>query len=547
MNKAQKPLDPGFSPTLPNLLAHAAQAFPDRTFLIDASGEQTFAQVEADTAELARGLLALGVGKASRVALFVPNTPEWVRCWLAAGRIGALTQPFSTLYKPAELDWGLSHLDTETLFVQARYGNIDLVARLEEAIPGLADQTDTTLFLPSHPYLRRIIVMDECDRPWAIKGAAALREAAAAYPQIDNAYLARVEQLVTPADLLVTISTSGTTAHPKAVVHTHGTAIRITHEFLDYIDFIPEDRNLVGMPMFWVGGLNTNLLPALHIGASLVFAAGPKTSDVLDAITRFRVTRLPWWPIQIQALLKEAAEAGADLSSMERVLTTRDDHGRVIPPERRGYSFGMTETFGMHTIERRTVAMPASKAGAMGRNLPHIERRIVDPETGVEVPPGQQGELQVRGYTLMAGYYKVEREDVFTEDGFYPTGDICSIDRDGWLYFHTRRTEMIKTSGANVAPMEVERVLITHPQVSETYVFAMPHPTKGEAVVAVVVPEKGETLDTAALRKLTADQLSAYKVPQAIFSIEEQDIPRTASGKVNKNNLAKLVVDKVDW
>lgn len=547
MHKLQKPLDPGFVPTLPNLIGHAAKNFGDRPFLVDDVQTRSFAQADAESAELARGLIALGQGKAARVALLLPNTPDWVIWWMATGRAGALTQPFSTLYKPAELEWGLAHLDTETLIVESRYLNIDFLARLEEAIPGLAEQASPDLFLPTHPFLRRIIVVGECDRAWATKGKEAVLAAAAAHPAIDAAYLASVEDKIVPADLLVTISTSGTTAHPKAVVHTHGTAVRITHEFLEYVDFVQEDRNLVGMPMFWVGGLNTNLLPAMHMGASLIFAAGPKTSDMIDAIEKYGVTRLPWWPIQIQGLLKEANERGANLSSMDRALHTRDEYGRDIPPARRGSSFGMTETFGMHTIERRTVPIPASKAGAMGRNLPHIQRRIVDLETGLEVPAGQQGELQVRGYTLMAGYYKVEREDVLTADGFYPTGDICSIDEDGYLTFHTRRTEMIKTSGANVAPMEVERVLLGHPQVGEAYVFGMPHPTKGEAVVAVVVPRTGADADTVALRKLTADQLSSYKVPQAIFAMESAAIERTASGKVNKKQLAGTIADRIDW
>lgn len=542
MSRLQRPPEPGFVPTVPNLLGNAARVFADRPFLIDDDRTLTYAQAEAESAVLARGLLALGHGKAARVAMLVPSCTDFVLAWLAGSRIGALMQPLSTLYKPAEIDYALGHLDSETLIFLARYGDLDLAGRVEDAIPGLKEQASPELRLASHPYLRRIIVLGECDRPWALGGFEALRQLAAESPALDAAYLRAVEERVVPADLAVTISTSGTTAHPKAVVHTHGTMVRICHEFLDYTDFQPDERNLVSMPLFWVGGFNTSLIPALHSGGALVFPRGPKTADYVDAIERHRVTRVPGWIAQRLQIVREAAAAGRDISSIRgSLLHNHDEAGRQIPEALSAGSFGMTETFGMHTLEKRRSAMPRSKAGTLGRNLPHVQRKIVDLETGLDMQPGGKGELLVRGYTLMNGYYKVEREDVFEADGYFATGDVCSIDEDGYLTFHTRRTEMIKTGGANVAPLEVERVLKEHPEVDEAYVFGIPHAERGQAVIAVFTNAHGKTVAPAELRRHAAERLSAYKVPLAYVQYAGADIPRTASAKVSKITLAQDV------
>ena len=203
----------------------------------------------------------------------------------------------------------------------------------------------------------------------------------------------------------------------------------------------------------------------------------------------------------------------------------------------------MTETFGMHSLERRRARLPQSKAGSMGRQLPGLQRKIVDSETGREVPSGEAGELLVRGYTLMAGYYKVEREDTFLYDGFFPTGDICSIDEDGYLTFHSRRTEMIKTAGANVAPLEVERVLRMHERVTDAYVFGLPDPLRGEVVAAVVTSAGDIDIDIEALLQLAESKLSSYKIPRMIKQFATQDVPRTSSDKVSKIDLAKLFTE----
>jgi len=220
-----------------------------------------------------------------------------------------------------------------------------------------------------------------------------------------------------------------------------------------------------------------------------------------------------------------------------------DEDGNVIPPERRpGPSMGMTESFGMHSIDKRTLVLPEGKRGTWGRTFAGIERRIVDPDTREVLPPGVEGELQIRGFSLMLGYYKREREETFEPDGFFSTGDLAVIDEDDFIYLRGRLGEMIKTSGANVAPREVEDYLHGIEGVREAIVFGVPDEVKGETICAVVIPSDGQAPDPEALRAQMRDDMSAYKVPQTILVVEQDDVPRTDSGKPKKNQLREKIL-----
>jgi acyl-CoA synthetase (AMP-forming)/AMP-acid ligase II len=202
----------------------------------------------------------------------------------------------------------------------------------------------------------------------------------------------------------------------------------------------------------------------------------------------------------------------------------------------------MTETFGTHSSESEFAAAPPGMAGGRGRSMPGIERRIVSVETGEVLGPGEEGELQVRGPNLMRGYLKREREEVFTPDGFFATGDRCSIDADGCLWFNGRVKELIKCAGANVSPLEVEAVLVSYPEVREALVFGLPDPGRGQAVAAAIVPEPGSVFDAEALRRRLKGDLSAYKVPTIYVELAPEDVPRTDTGKPKKELVAQRVL-----
>jgi len=541
-----KPIFPDYAPTLPNLLANACREFPGREFLIAGDRSYTYADAERISAEMARGMLAMGIGKGTRVGILMPNAPEWVFTWLAAGRIGAFMVLVSTLYQPRELAWVLAHGDVHTLFATAEFAGHDYRQRLEKALPGLSEQKATRpLALPSHPYLRRILLWGDAQPPaWALACPDALTAAVHERPGLDAALLAAAEAAVTPSDDFVTICTSGSTADPKMVVHTHGSALRTVHTYRAYRSLRGDDRDLVGMPLFWLGGLNSNLIPAMFDGAALVFPPSPREQDLLDTVVRQRVTKISLWQVQKNALFDLAREQGADISSVRDggAAEPRDEHGNIVPMARRVLNLlGMTETFGPHGVERRPGILLPERAGALGHAVEGIERRIVHPQTRAVLPPGEVGELEVRGYSLMHGYYKKERAEFLTPDGWFPTGDLCRLDEAGYIYFHARGTEMIKSMGANVAPREVELQLEALPGVREAIVFGLPDEKRGEAVAAVVVPLEGQSVTGESLRAQLKERLSAYKVPSEIVVVRHEDVPRTDSGKSRKGELKKMM------
>jgi acyl-CoA synthetase (AMP-forming)/AMP-acid ligase II len=192
-----------------------------------------------------------------------------------------------------------------------------------------------------------------------------------------------------------------------------------------------------------------------------------------------------------------------------------------------------------------SAARPAARRGTYGRALAGMQRKLIDPVTGLELPPRSPGEICVRGFALMQGLYKLEREQVFDADGFYRTGDAGWLDEDGWLYFSGRLGEMVKTGGSNVTPAEVEAALLAQPEVLEAYVTGVPDAERGQLVVAAVVPRSGQRIDGESLRARLKTELSAYKIPRHVWVCAKDELPFTDSGKLKKPELARRIAQRL--
>jgi acyl-CoA synthetase (AMP-forming)/AMP-acid ligase II len=527
--------DPDYRPTIPGLLEHAVGCFADHDLVVLRDRRITYGEAEARSAEVARALLASGVGKGTRVGVLMPNGPDFVVAALAVTRIGALLVPINTFQPAPELAYVLRHADIHTLMAVPQFLSHDYVSRLEVCAPELRNAANTTLYLAELPYLRQIRIWGECDRPWAICDPEGVDAALADHPAIDDSFLRAVEDEVHPADWNVLIYTSGSTAAPKGVVQTHGSIVRHAAVLAGWQGYRSDDRIYAPLTFFWIGGWVFGLLAPMSVGATVLCEDKFDAGEVLELFERERVTFLTGWPHVGPALRSHTTFEHRDLSSL------RGGYLKEVLPagiEPMLYTLGMTETCSSHTAwPSDWSTLPEAVKQTLGRAAPGVEHCVCHPDTGEPLSPGQEGELWVRGYTVMQGLYKREREEVFTPDGWYQTGDGVTIDADGWLTFKGRTGDTIKTGGANVAPAEVEAVLNALPEIDEAHVVGLPDAMKGQLVAAAVVVSPGQSIDEDALRARLRESLSAFKVPKRVWFAAKSDMPYKATGKIDKQAL----------
>jgi acyl-CoA synthetase (AMP-forming)/AMP-acid ligase II len=535
--------------TVGGLIRSKAAQHPERIFIVKDAVRLSYGEADLRSRRLARGLLAAGVGKGARVGIWLPNGPDWVLAWLAAARIGALVVPLNTFYQAREIGWVLRHADVHTLLTAARFLSNDYLERLEKCAPELAAHGPAPLRLPSLPYLREVRVWegDGRERAWTSGGAAALEALADAAPALDDAFLAEIEREVRPSDPMVVVYSSGSTAEPKGAIHTHGAVLRHAHNLNGFRDLIADDRIYSPMPFFWVGGFAFTLVSALHVGARLYCQDVFEPGRTLDLIEREHITMVAGWPHFGKAMSEHPSFAKRDLSSIRggNLYDLLPEAARPKDPELRANSLGMTETCGPHTFERMDVELPEKLRGSFGRSVPGVTHKVVDPETGRTLGPGELGEICARGYSVMQGLYKVEREEAFDADGYYHTGDAGFFDAEGHLFFKGRLGEMIKTGGANVAPREIELLLAAMPEILSAHAVGVPHPTRGENVALAVVLREGAKLDAAALHARLSEQLSAYKLPRHTFFVSGAEVPMTDSGKLDRRRLRDALAKRI--
>jgi acyl-CoA synthetase (AMP-forming)/AMP-acid ligase II len=361
-------------------------------------------------------------------------------------------------------------------------------------------------------------------------------------PDISDQLLSNAEEQVSPADPMVMIFTSGATAEPKAVVHTHGAQVRQSANLAELYGFSEgEDlRSFTNMPFFWVGGLTVLLLTHLHVGGTVITVERMDALEIVRLIERTNPTRVAGWTL-MERLMGDPALAGRDLTWLVDLQPAS-----MRFPGMRHNSLGMTETSGPHTAAPRPMSdeeLTPAQLGSFGPPVPGVEHKIVDPETGDLLPPGVEGEICVRGYSLTAGLYKRERTETFDADGWYHTGDRGYF-RDGLLFFTGRHSGMIKTGGANVSPREVEQVVAALPGVQAAFVVGLPDADRGEIVGCLVCPEPGSELDPDDVAEQLRDQLSSYKVPRRLRVIAFEDAPWLPSGKVSMPGVAAMLAEE---
>jgi acyl-CoA synthetase (AMP-forming)/AMP-acid ligase II len=496
--------------TIDQVMRLRATEHGDKPMVIDLASRLSYNELDATTKDLAAAFIEAGIGKGTRVGLIMPNGVRWVQIAIALTRIGAVLVPLSTLLQPPELAAQLRTASVQFLIsVQEFRGHRYLDHLQRERLPAL----------------RQVWVADQLAESSDLTGG------------IVDALTATV----TASDPMVIMFTSGSSGTPKGVVHSHGSALGAVTSGLASRCIDSETRLYLPMPFFWVGGFGSGVLSALMAGATLVTEDIPQPDTTLRLLERERVTLFRGWPDQAETLARHPHRSEVDLSALRPGSLEA-----LLPPEQRGQPgaratlFGMTEAFGPYCGYPADTDMPQSAWGSCGKPFPGMEVRVTDPDTGEPAPAGTIGMIELRGPHTLRGLCRRSREDLFTADGFYPTGDLGRLDDDGFLFYHGRSDDMFKVSGATVYPAEVEQALRDIDGVESAFVTNVTG-AHGDRVGAVVV------CDTAAntaeqLRASARTLLSSFKVPTMWLLVDSDDtIPRGPTGKVDARRLRELL------
>ena len=531
----------GLPLTVPALLRARAAAAPDRVLLVADEARLTYAEAERRSAALARALLAAGAGAGTRVALLYPNDPAFVVAWLAAARIGAVGAPLSTFSTSAELVGLLRSADATFLLSAPAYRSQDFVAAVTTGLPDLDLAAPPPLLSEAVPSLRRIVFDADAqastivaDGGWTMAGLLSGADDVAAE------VLTAAETFVSPADPMVIVHTSGSAGEPKGVVHTHGALIRHLDNLNQLRRYDETEILFSNSPFFWIGGFAYSLLGTLVAGATLVCANAPDAQGVLDVLERDRPTMVNGFAASVAHVAEDPSFSSRDLSSIRRgnLYPIMPPEVRPADPELRHAMLGMTEAGSVCLASADESEQPEARRGSFGRPVPGFEVKVVRSEDGTECPPGEVGELCFRGPFLMDGYLGRERHETFDADNWFHTGDRVSVDRDGYVYFRGRSSDLIKTAGANVSPREVEDAIFE--VIGRTaHVVGLDDETRGQVVAALVRAPAG-SVDADDLRTRLRTVLSAYKVPRRVLVVPDDEVPMLSSGKLDQRAVKEL-------
>ncbi len=480
----------------------------------------TYAELDAEINRLARGLIAVGVEQGDRVGIWAPNCAEWVILQYATAKAGAILVTINPAYRTHELAYVLNHSGVRMLFSATEFKGSDYRAMVAEVHPEVPDLRDV-VFLGTPDWDR-------------------LRERA---DSVGDEDLRRRMDLLAPSDPINIQYTSGTTGSPKGAVLSHRNILNNGYFVTELINFSPEDRLCIPVPFYHCFGMVMGNLGCTPRGATMVIpAAGFDPAATLAAVEQERCTGLYGVPTMFIAVLSHPDLASRDVTSLRTGIMA----GSPCPVEvmkrcidelnigEVSIAYGMTETSPVSCqtlidddLERRTATV--------GRAHPHVEIKIVDPDTGAFVPRGEPGEFCTRGYSVMLGYWRDDdrTREAVDSDGWMHTGDLAVMRDDGYCQIVGRIKDMVIRGGENVYPREIEEFLHSHPDIDDVQVIGVPDEKYGEEICAWIKMRAGaDALDAAAVREFATGKLAHYKIPRYVRVVEE--FPMTVTGKVRK-------------
>ena len=549
--------------TVGELVNQAAARYGPREALCYEGRRWSFEQFRAESDRVARALIALGIAPGDQVSVWMPNRAEWLFLFAAIAKIGAVIVPVNTRFRTGDMEYLVRHSDSVALVLMARSGPVNYLDMLREVAPEVDGGDANALHPAAFPSLRNIILVGDNapvgnDAPVgnapAPAGAIGWEALLAGADEAPPAELARREAAVHPDDTFLLMYTSGTTGFPKGVMHCHN-PIRTITDAANRMAMSSRDVILMYLPLFHCFGLYEGPLMSWVTGARIVLTTMFDAGETLRLLASERATVMNGFDAHFYDLCHHPDVDRTDRSSLRTILLAvgmaSSEPVARLAQQKFGptlSAWGMTEV-GVGATRSFLDAPVDDRCVESGHPLPGYEFKVIDPDTGQTLfPPdtgAAMGELCVRGYAVMQGYYKRPEAtaEAIDAEGWFHTGDVCTIRDDGSIRFLGRYKDQLKVGGENVDPTEVEAFLLQHPAVSKAQVIGVPDPRLSEVACACIVTEPGMTLTDTELSDFCRGRMASFKIPRHIMVVE--DYPMTSSGKVQKYRLRQLAAERL--
>lgn len=536
--------------TVGDMLSNIAKKYPTKLAVkyIEVNYTRTYYEFNKEVDKYAKGLLGMGIGKGDHVAIWATNYPEWLILFFATARIGAVLVTVNTNYKEAELEYLLSNSDSKALFICDGIKDIDCEKIIYSVCPELKTSKPGELHNEKLPFLRYVVSLDN----W-YDGMYNWSQIPYFGVLISNEEFNAIKHSIDPDDVVNMQYTSGTTGFPKGVMLTHNNIVNNGKAIGDCMKFSSKDKLCIPVPFFHCFGMVLAIMAAVTHGAAMVPLLWYTPMKVMHAVEYEKCTAVHGVPTMFIRILEHRDFGRYDFSSLRTgimagspcpVKVMRDVVDKMHMSEIT-ITYGQTEASPACTMT--TVDDPLEiRVNTVGKEMPFMETKIVDPDTGEDLPDGTPGEFVVRGYNVMKGYYKMPEATAaaIDKDGWLHTGDLAIRDANGYYRITGRIKDMIIRGGENIFPKEIEDFIYTHPDVVDVQIVGVPSEKYGEEAYAFVIKRPGSSVTEKDIQTYVANNMARHKVPSYVEFIDQ--MPMTASGKIQKFVLRDMAKAKLN-
>ena len=534
--------------TLGEQLEQWATETPDHEFMIypDRNLRFTYREFDERVNNLAKGLLYIGMGPGDKLGIWANNVPDWMTFMFATAKIGVVLVTINTNYKLHELEYLVKNSDLQTLCIINGFRDSDYVKMVNELIPELKECERGYLDSEKFPFLKNVVFIG----PEKHRGMYNAAELILLGSQLEDDLLNSTKQLVSPHDVVNMQYTSGTTGFPKGVMLSHHNILNNGYTTGECMNYTQNDRLCVCVPLFHCFGCVLAVCAIISHGATMVMVENFDPLMVLASVEKERCTALYGVPTMFLAELHHPMFDMFDLSSLRTGIMAGapcpiDTMNQVMDKmymKEIIIVYGLTESSPGMTATR-TDDPPEIRATTVGKAFPFVDVKVVNPETGEELKPGEQGELCCKGYNIMKGYYNNPEATAkaIDKDGWLHSGDLGVRDEEGYFRVTGRIKDMIIRGGENIYPREIENFLYEMPQIQSVEVAGVPSPKYGEQIGAFIKLKQGTSLSAEDVQDYCRGQIARYKIPKYVFFVDEY--PMTASGKIQKYKLSQLSLE----